>query len=171
MTDDRPFRPALISGAMILAGAAAVMTAWGLGALAKPKDFDARLGALEATVRTSERLASSPGDSGAYRQGAVCAGLGGDNVERVRQALEASASAEGLSVTRITLGQASDISGRLAPLALRIEAEGAYAQLTSYLDRLGRGAPQIFVDTADMSARGALVRLSLNAKVFCWTGS
>lgn len=167
---ERSIGPVQIGGLALIVAIAAILAAWGLRALATPADFAARRAALETRMRTVERLAARPGDGAAYPPGAVCGGLGGEAMERMRQDLQAAAVAEGMAGAQVVWGDPTDIGGKIAPLPLRIEAEGSYERVMSYVDRLGRGAPQIFVETADLKARGGLTHLALSGKVFCWTG-
>ena len=159
------------ASAALVAAIAAVATAWGLKALSAPADYPARLAAVESQVRTAERLIARPGDGTAYSPGAVCEGFTGEGLERLRRTMEAAATADGIVGAQIQFGMPVDISGKIAPVPLRIEAEGSYERIASFMDRLGRGAPQVFVDTSDLRSRGGSVRLSLSGKVFCWTGA
>jgi hypothetical protein len=161
---------AQFAGAALVAVIAAAVAVWGFAALSAPADYQARRLALESQLRTAERLSVRPGDSTAYPPGAVCEGIAGEGLERVRRTMEGAATAEGMVGVQVQLGAPVDISGKIAPVPLRIEAEGSYDRVASLMDRLGRGAPQVFVETSDLRSRGDSVRLSLSGRVFCWTG-
>jgi hypothetical protein len=70
---------------------------------------------------------------------------------------------------QLAWGAPASAGGRITPLPLSLKIEGPYDKVTGFMDRLGRGAPALFVDRADVTPSGPGVQLSLSGKVFCWT--
>jgi hypothetical protein len=166
---DRPLGPVWIAGGLALALVVAALTLAALKLIATPTSYADRLAAAQQKIAQAERLAAMPGDSAAYPKGAVCEGLDAVAFGKARQAIEEAAGAEGLSGTQVAWGSPRDAGGKIAPLPLSLQVEGPYDKILAFMDRLGRGAPSVFVDTADLTASGAGARLSLSGKVFCWT--
>mgnify|MGYP000591959736 CR=1 FL=1 len=166
---ERPLGPVWIGGCVIAALVVTTATAGALKFVATPDGYDERVAALEQKVTRAERLARMPGDSAAYPKGAVCEGLSDRGFQKVRQGFEDAAVAEGLQGMQIAWGEPIDAGARIAPLPLSLQVEGPYEKIASFMDRLSRGAPAVFVDTADITAAEAGARLSLSGKVFCWT--
>lgn len=166
---ERQLGPVWIGGCVIAALVVAAATAGALKLLATPDGYDERVAAIEQKVSRAERLARMPGDSAAYPKGAVCEGLSDRGFQKVSQDFEDAAAAEGLRGLQIAWGEPIDAGARIAPMPLSLQVEGPYEKITSFMDRLSRGSPSVFVDVADITAGGAGARLSLSGKVFCWT--
>lgn len=166
---ERQVGPVWIGGCIIVALVVTTATAGALKLLATPTGYDERLAAVEQKVARAERLAQMPGDSAAYPKGAVCEGLNDAGFQKVRQGFEEAATAEGLQGIQIIWGEPINAGARIGPLPLSLRVEGPYEKVASFMDRLARGAPAVFVDTADIVASGAGAQLSLSGKVFCWT--
>lgn len=166
---ERQVGPVWIGGCIVAALIVTTATAGALKLLATPADYDERLAAVEQKVMRAERLARMPGDSAAYPKGAVCEGLNETGFQKVRQAFEDAAAAEGLAGMQIVWGEPISSGARIAPLPLKLRVEGPYDKVASFMDRLARGAPSVFVDSADFVASGAGAQLSVSGRVFCWT--
>ena len=166
---ERSLGPVWTGACLLIAIASAITIAVALKAVATPSDFERRQAALEQTTRQIERLAALPGDGAAYPKGAVCEGFRGDALAKVRQDLEEASASENLQNVRISWGAPVESGGKIAPLVLRIEADGPYERVVSWADRIGRGAPKIFVDTVDLTKSASGAHLALSGKVFCWT--
>lgn len=166
---ERSIGPVWIGGCIFVALVVATLSAATLKLIATPADYAARLAAVEQKVLRTERLAALPGDTAAYAKGAVCEGFGSDAFGKVRQTFDEAAAAEGLSSMQVVWGEPVDAGARIAPLPLSLQVEGPYDKVVSLMDRLGRGAPALFVDAADLTPSGPGVRLALSGKVFCWT--
>lgn len=166
---DRQISPIWIGGYIAVALILATLSTAALKLLATPSDYETRLSAVERLVTRAERLASTPGDSSAYPKGAVCEGLSGASFERVRQDFGQAAADQGLQALQITWGSPVDTGGRIAPLPFSLRVEGPYVKIATFMDRLSRSTPTIFVDTADITASGLGSQLMLSGKVFCWT--
>lgn len=161
--------PVWMGGCIVVALLVALLSAGALKLLATPADYAARLGQVEQKTLRAERLSSLPGDSAAYGRGAVCEGLSDAAFGKVRQGLDEAAAAEGLAGLQVAWGAPVDAGGRIGSLPLNLRVEGPYEKVATFMDRLSRGAPALFVDTADLTSSGAGVQLSLSGKVFCWT--
>lgn len=166
---DRSLGPVWTGACMLAAIVTAAVAGLTLTTLATPSDFKERQAALEQTTRQIERLAVLPGDGAAYPKGAVCDGFRGDSLAKMRQELEEASTAEGLQNLRVSWGAPVESGGKIAPLALRIEADGSYERVLSWMDRVGRGAPKVFVETVDLTKNASGAHLALSGKVFCWT--
>jgi hypothetical protein len=166
---ERQVGPIWIAACIVVALVVAIASTAALKLLATPSDHAQRLGALEQKTVRAERLAALPGDSAAYPKGAVCEGLGAEAFDRVRQKFDDAAKAEGLQGMQIIWGAPVEAGARIAPLPLSLRVAGPYDKVATFMDRLGRGAPALFVETADITAAGSGVELSLSGKVFCWT--
>lgn len=166
---DRVLGPVWMGVCILVAVALAVCGGLSLKAIATPANFEQRQAALDRSVREVERLASLPGDGAAYPKGAVCDGFDGEALARLRQDLAAGVASQGLQNLRIAWGAPGDRGSKIAPLPLRIEAEGSYDRVLSLIDHVSRATPRVFVDTADLTAGGAGARLTMSGKVFCWT--
>lgn len=166
---DRPLGPIWLAGCLSLAVAVAALALTALKLIATPPGYADRVAAAQQKVARAERLAAMPGEAAAYPKGVVCDGLDAAAFGKTRQAIEDAASAEGLTGAQVAWGSPLDGGGRIAPLPLSLQIEGPYEKVVAFTDRLGRGAPSVFVDTADLTPSGAGVRLSLSGKVFCWT--
>lgn len=166
---ERSLGPVWTGACLLVAIASAAVMGWGLKALATPSDFEQRQAALEQKTRQIERLAALPGDGAAYPKGAVCEGFRGEALTRMRQTLEEASTSQNLQNVRISWGAPAESGGEIAPLALRIEADGSYERVLSWMDQIGRGAPTIFVETVDLTKGAAGAHLTLSGKVFCWT--
>jgi hypothetical protein len=155
---------AAIVAAVCALGASAV-----LRAIATPQDYQARGQALENQTRRIEALAKAPGNDAAFPKGAVCDSIESQAPIQLRDALEQAASAQSLRRVQISLGEATEAGGKLAPIPLRLEAEGSYEGVLNWLDQARRLTPTIFVDTTDLSAAGPDTHLTMVGRVFCWT--
>lgn len=161
--------PIWFGAAVIVALIVATASTMALKLVATPSDYEARLAAVEQKVTRAERLAAAPGDSAAYPKGAVCEGLSGSGFEKVRQGFDQAAAEQGLQSLQLAWGTPIDAGTRIAPLPFSLRVEGPYEKVVTFMDRLSRGAPTIFVDTADVTASGLGAQLTLSGKVFCWT--
>jgi hypothetical protein len=166
---ERQIGPVWIGGGVILALAVAAVSTAALKLLATPSDYGVRLAAVEQKVTRAERLAAAPGDSAAYPKGAVCEGVSDSGFEKVRQGLDQAAAEQGLQALQVAWGTPIDAGARVAPLPFSLRVEGPYEKVVTFMDRLSRGAPMIFVDAADVTASGLGAQLTLSGKVFCWT--
>jgi Type II secretion system (T2SS), protein M subtype b len=166
---ERQLGPVWTGGCIIVALIVTIATAGVLKLLATPEGYQDRLAAMEQKVIRAEKLAQMPGDSAAYPKGAICEGLSEAGFQKVRQGFEEAAAAEGLQGMQLVWGEPIDAGARIAPLPLSLRIEGPYEKVASFTDRLSRGAPTVFIDTADITASAAGAQLSLSGKVFCWT--
>lgn len=166
---ERSLGPVWMGACLLLAIIVATAAGLALRALATPSDFEKRLTALEQKTRQIERLAALPGDGAAYPKGAVCDGFNGQALVKVRQDLEEASAAENLRNVQISWGEPVQSGGKITPLALRIEVDGPYERVLAWMDRIGRGAPRVFVDTVDLTKSASGAHLALSGKVFCWT--
>jgi hypothetical protein len=166
---DKQIGPVWIGGCIVLALVVATGAAELLKVVATPSDYDARLAAVEQQVSRAERLASTPGDGAAYPKGAVCEGLSGPGFGKARGSLEDAATAEGLQGLQVAWGQPVDGGARIGSLPFTLRIEGPYEKVVTFMDRVSRGAPAVFVDSADLTGSGLGAQLSLSGRVFCWT--
>lgn len=166
---EKQIGPVWIGGCIVVALIVATASTAALKLLATPSDYEARLAAVEQKVTRAERLANAPGDSAAYPKGAVCEGLSGAGFEKVRQGFDQAAADQGLQALQVAWGTPTDAGTRIAPLPFSLRVEGPYEKVVTFMDRLSRGAPSVFVDTADITASGLGAQLTLSGKVFCWT--
>ena len=166
---DRSLGPVWIGGSLVVALIVAVSSTTALKLLATPSDYKARLAAIEQKVLRAERLAAAPGDSTAYPKGAVCEGLSGAGFEKARQGFEQAAADQELQAMQLVWGAPVEAGTRIAPLPFTLRVEGPYEKIVTFIDRLSRGAPTLFIDTADVTASGLGAQLTLSGKVFCWT--
>jgi len=159
--------------AIMMGGCIAILSAFGLSAIATPADVAERSSTLERQTRQIESLAGGSGRTASFGVGAVCEGFGVSSQVKLRQALEGAAVAENLVGARIRLAPSgsADAGANIAPVALTLEVEGPYDRLLALMDRLANGAPQIFVDSVDLTAKGPAAQLSLSGRAFCWTRS
>lgn len=166
---DRQIGPFWIAGCIAVALLVAAGSTAALKLTATPSDYQDRLSAVEQKVARAERLAGALGDSSAYPKGAVCEGLGNEAFGKLRGTFDDAAKAEGLQNMQILWGAPADAGARIAPVPLSLRVEGPYEKVAGFMDRLSRGAPALFVETADLVNTGPGVQLSLSGKVFCWT--
>lgn len=166
---ERSLSPVWMGGGLVVALIVAVASTAALKLLATPSDYEARLASVEQKVLRAERLAAAPGDSAAYPKGAVCEGLSGAGFEKVRQGFEQAATDQGLQTMQLAWGAPVEAGIRIAPLPFTLRVEGPYEKVVTFMDRLSRGAPTVFIDTADVTASGLGAQLTLSGKVFCWT--
>lgn len=166
---ERSIGPVWLGACLGVALALGIASTAVLKVLATPQDYQARLSAVEQKVSRAERLAAAPGDSSAFAKGAVCEGLNGPAVDGVRLGLQSAASDQGLPAPQIAWGEPVDAGARIAPLPFSLRVEGPYDKVLTFMDRLSRGTPAIFVDTADLTASPLGAQLTLSGKVFCWT--
>lgn len=166
---ERSVGPVWIGGCIVVALIVAMLSAAALKLVATPSGYRERLTAVEQKVLRAERLAALPGDSAAYPKGAVCDGLGSAAFDKLRHGFDEAAAAEGLQAMQISWGEPVDAGARIAPLPLSLRVEGPYEKVASFMDRISRSSPALFVDAADLTTTGPGVQLSLSGKVFCWT--
>lgn len=158
-----------IVGCIVVTFVVAGLAVLALKIIATPPGYEDRLAVAEQKIARAERLTTAPGDGAAFPKGAVCEGLNEAALEKIRQDVEQAGVTEGLMGLQVAWSAPKDSGGRIAPVPLNVRAEGSYEKIASFMDRLGGGSPTLFVDTADLTAGGAGVQLSLSGKVFCWT--
>jgi hypothetical protein len=170
----QPAAPSLRLGLGVLTAVVCGAVLWsGLAALATPADYPARRAALAERVAQLEQAAKLPAPAGGYGARAVCTALDEPQLAIVRQAIQAAAGPNGVRISYLATqpsGEGRD-GVRIAPVALRLRAEGSYDALSGFIDRLALVRPVIFVDQLDLQAAAPDVVLKLTGKVFCWTSA
>ncbi|MBW8858557.1 MAG: hypothetical protein JF570_02165 [Caulobacter sp.] len=155
-----------------LAATCALVFSWGLAAVARPADLQARLAALRDQAETAQTLLRRRGGFADYPPGAVCPGLSDLQLEPVRQRLSTTIAGGGLSVQKISVTPMQDAD--LEPIRavqVQLEASGRYETALLALDSLSRLTPLIYVDTVDLKTNVDTVNLQLSGRFYCWTAA
>ena len=159
---------AAITGSTIAAGVLAAL--WlVLSAVATPPGLAASTAALERKISAAEQLtqkASGPLDHGG---GAVCHQSLTVAATALKQRLQTTSTANGLSVSNIATapGTADEAQGGLAPVTFTLEASGRYDQTVLLIAALAKSQPEIFVDQADLKSQTSQVLLKLSGRLYC----
>ena len=170
MTAHRPPDVTRVSLAVVIAAAAAGLTALALSAAAGPSGLKTRIAAIE---ERAERLRGAPIASAltAYPRAALCRGDLDGASDRLRVRVAAAASGAGLRAPDISAAPASEeASGaQLRPILLQVRAQGPYDAAMALLSRLADGQPEIFADTLDIKSEGAAVSIAFTGRILCST--
>lgn len=168
-------QPSTAQAALAIAvGAACAGATWfGMSALAAPAAFEARRAELEATVARLEQAAAGVRRSSVHGGDGACPGLDDGDVGTLKQGVATLAAQSGVTLTDLVAAPPSDLAGhgRLAPVALRLQAIGPYETIREFLERLAEAKPELFVDALDLTSAAPDVKLKLTGKVFCWTSA
>lgn len=161
-------------GVGVLVAITCGLAAWtGLSYVAVPANARSRLAALETQATRIEQLSRTVRGGRSRTAIAVCPSVEDEDLDALRQAVFATASAQNLAPSNVALSapEASPSTGKITPVLLRLQVEGDHQAVLGFLDRLAEGEPEIFVDRLDLSADPPNVSLRLNGKVFCWTSA
>jgi len=162
--------PGLAVAATLAGGIAALLTALGLAALARPADSATRTAALETQLDRIERLQPVPTGGAAYPKGAVCREGAVRGAAQVEQKLRAALGQAKLA--RLSFSpEADDRDGRPTAVALRFETEGSYEDAAALLNALAASRPMIFADTVDLETRASAVALQFSGRFYCSTSA
>lgn len=162
--------PGLAVAATLAGAIAALLTAMGLAALARPADRAARTAALEAQLDRMERLQRVPVGGAAYPKGAVCREGAARGAALVEAKLRAGLGQAKLS--RISFAPDADgRDGRPTAIVLRFETLGSYEDATALLTALAAARPTIFADTVGLETRTSAVALHFSGRFYCSTSA
>lgn len=158
--------PGLAVAATMAGALAALVTAMGLSALARPADRAARVAALEVKLERLRRLERAPVGGLVYPKGAVCRQGATRGAALVEQKLRASLGQAKL--VRIAFDPAATTEG-LVPTAVgfRFETVGSYEDATALLNALEVVRPMVFADTIDLESRTSAVALQFSGRFYC----
>lgn len=172
MRSSAPPGPAIALLSTILAAVCALVFSWGLAAMARPADLQARLATLRGQAETTQTLLRRRGGFTDYPPGAVCPGLSDAQLEPIRQRLNAVIAGGGLSVQKISVTPTPDADPEpIRAVQVRLEASGRYEPTLLTLDSLSRLTPLVYVDTVDLKASIDTVNLQLSGRFYCWTAA
>lgn len=163
------FKPLDLVAAGLAAAAAALVFGVVLASLAAPRDFDARVAAIQTKTQETEGLLKPLRDRGPYGPEALCAHEPSEQARRLRELLEAESARGGLAVDSLDVRPepAAEISERVTPVRLRVSVTGGYESAVALAARLARERPTLFVDSLDLTPKVSNVTLSLSGRVFC----
>jgi len=161
--------PLDIAFALGAGAAAALIFAVVLSGLSTPKDFDARLAALDAQTTRAEGMLRPVRDRGRFSIDALCARAPAEEATLLRDLVSAHATQAALSLDSLEsrLETLPDADARLAPVRLRFSVTGSYEGAVGLLALVARERPQLFVDSLDLTPKVSNVTLSFSGRVFC----
>jgi hypothetical protein len=143
-----------------------------LSAMAKPRDYDARVAAADEKAHRLQRVLRANAPNGPFGWDAICRQPPAREVQQLRKDITAQAEAAKLTLASLEVGpdyQAS-LGETLSPLRVRLEAEGGYEGALGLLAGLAEAKPSLFIDTLDLSSRTSSVSLKLSGRVYCSAG-
>jgi hypothetical protein len=155
----------IVRGGGIAVGLALAAVA-GLVALAKPRDFEARVAQVEAQTAEAATLLAGRSGTKAYPAGAVCPEASPAEAAKLQAQLAQALGAAQLEPARLEI-QPGAASRGLAPLAFEVEAGGSYEAAMAGLQQLSALRPMVIVDTADLVSRTSSVTLAISGRVYC----
>jgi hypothetical protein len=159
-----------VSMAALVAVVFAAGAAYGLSALAKPSDYEARVAALEQKAERIEQLSKTPVGA-IYPSGAACRDMTAPQLAAVRDGLAARAAQAQLTPVSFNLLPIQE-QGALAAVPFQLETIGTYEGSAQFLGALSVNSPAIFVDRVDLVAKGgAAVSLRFMGRFYCSTGA
>lgn len=169
-----PQRTALsIASAAALATACAVAMSLLLTGLSSPPDFQQHIAALEQKIAGARQVLRPHLEGSGYGADAVCKKALGQEVQLLRKDVVAQADAAKLMVSGLDIApdNQTSLGETLAPLRLKLQAEGSYEGALSLMAGLARERPMIFVDTVDLGSKTSSVTLKLSGRVYCSAGT
>jgi hypothetical protein len=158
--------PLAYSVAIGVALISTILTFDALAGLAEPTKLDPRWADAQRDLkilRHAERKSTS-GDT--LAAGTLCRSDPAIAAESLRSRLTALAPLQIKSVF-VAVEPASPNAPDFTPVVFRLEAKGAYADVTHTLGDLARSRPVIFADTVDITSEGPFTALKLKGKVLC----
>lgn len=159
-----------VTAAVLVAGCCAVLFACGLAALAKPRDFDTRVAALQAQADRTELFLRRRGGQRVYPDGAICPALNGAQAVLAAERLRQAAAAAGLADVVVSAEPDTDRAPEsIGPMRVRLTASGSYEGALQALDRLARQTPLIYADAIDLRSKTDAVDLQFSGRFYCWT--
>ncbi|KQY31926.1 hypothetical protein ASD38_22965 [Caulobacter sp. Root487D2Y] len=170
MNRDRASGPGLAVVAAMIGGAAAIVTATGLAALARPADRAARLAELERKLDRIEALRrDGADDEPTYPRGAICregVALGAGVVEQKLRARLGQAK-----LAAIAFEPSSPAGDSLLAVNFRFETVGSYEDAMTLLGGLDAARPTLFVDSIDLVSKTSAVSLQFSGHFYCSTSA
>jgi len=162
--------PGLAVAAAIIGGAAAMATASGLSALARPDDRSARLAQVEQKLDRLEALERGAAGAGAsFPRGAVCREGVGRGTMLVEQKVRAGLGQAKLQA--ITFAPSVPVGESLMAVAFRFETIGPYEDVTALLRDLDQARPVLFADTVELTSKTSAVSLQFSGHFYCSTSA
>jgi hypothetical protein len=153
--------------AIALFAGAAVAAVIGLLWLSTPAEFNGRLAQVRAQIEKSE-LALRKAPRTTYPPDAICAQAPEQAVAALKSRLQNGASAVGVTLIGLNVVASSGAPGStVAPVNLQFEASAPYDKIIALVVSLGRGGPEIFVDSADLTSQVSSADLKLAGRVYC----
>jgi hypothetical protein len=144
----------------------AVAVAAGLGRLAQPSRFDARMAIVERDSEHAATLLRAPSSIGGANL--TCSSASSAEGERLRGQLAAMASTLPLQHASVEVSpEPAPPASTLATLAVRLSGAGPYDAALAALGRLAAIRPLVFVDTVDLTSKTSFVTFSISGRVFC----
>ncbi|MBO9709875.1 MAG: hypothetical protein J7521_16865 [Caulobacter sp.] len=172
MTPGMTQGPLMTLGAVLTGASCALLFGAGLSVLARPADLKDRLNVLDGQAERAQALLRRRGGSHDYPPGSVCAGVAPAQLEPVRQRFSALATVTPGQPARVQLTPSAPADlERIAPVSVRIEAEGEYAPMLSALDALSRSQPLLYADVVELRPHDHLVSLQFSGRFYCWTAA
>ncbi|SFJ79879.1 hypothetical protein [Caulobacter sp. UNC279MFTsu5.1] len=169
MSRDRANGPGLAVAAAMIGGAAAIVTATGLSALARPDDRAVRLAQVERKLDRIETLQRG-GDGGpAYPRGAICREGVGPGAGAVERKLRAGLGQAKLAA--ITFEPSTPVGDSLLAVNFRFETIGSYEDAMALLSDLDAVRPTLFADTVDLVSKTSAVSLQFSGHFYCSTSA
>lgn len=170
MSQSRASGPGLALAAAMIGGAAAIVAATGLSALARPDDRAARLAEVERKLDRIETLQRGGAEGGpTYPRGAICregVGLGAGAVERkLRTALGQA------KLASIAFEPSTPVGESLLVVNFRFETVGPYEDAMAVLRELEAARPTLFADSVDLVSKTSAVSLSFSGHFYCSTSA
>lgn len=152
---------AVLGGVTVL-----VLSSLAMSAVVRPKDYDARLAALNQSVAEIERSApaSQVQVSG---ESTFCGGSQLAAAPRLRDDLVKAAGAAGMTVKLLDV-LAGARSANLAAIDVSFTVEGPYDGAVRLIGALQASQPEVFVDSVDLAPGGGGFSLKVKGRAFCW---
>jgi hypothetical protein len=170
MSREQTGGPGLAVAAAIVGGAAAIVTATGLSALARPADRAARLAELERKLDSIEALQRGAADGGpTYPRGAICREGVGRGADVVEQKLRAQLGQAKLAV--IAFEPSTPVGDSLLAVNFRFETVGSYEDAMALLGGLDAARPTLFADSIDLVSKTSAVSLQFSGHFYCSTSA
>lgn len=168
MTPKPSFQP--LDVAFAVGGCAACALVFGvvLASLSTPKDFEARVAALQGQADRGASLLKPPRERSSYGVDALCTRDPNQQAQMLHELVTAQATQASLVLDALeTRMEPADASERLIPVRLRFSVTGSYDGAVGLLALLSRERPQLFVDSLDLTPKVSNVTLSVSGRVFC----
>lgn len=159
--------PLLGSIAALLFISSAALSFFGLGALARPGDFSARVRAAE---EGQEAIAArKTGAVRRFAETATCSQATVPASQALRQTLADLATRHQLTISELQASPASPeraLAG-LAAIDLQLVASGSQSNALALLANFERISPAVFLDHVELRPKSGAVDLKLSGRAFC----